>query len=86
MKHIEAIYEEGVLRPLEPLELEEHQRVTITIRENGDALDDVDDAAFRQWCAQEAGEDVPSIEEVRQALSSICGSMVEVIRSERDAR
>ena len=86
MKQLEAVYEEGVLRPLEPLELEEHQRVTITIRETGDALDDLDDVDFRQWCAQEAGEDVPSIEEVRQALSSICGSMVDVIRAERDAR
>ena len=86
MKQLEAVYEKGVLRPLEPLALEEYQRVTITIREKGDALDEVDDVAFRQWCAQEAGEDVPSIEEVRQALSSISGSMVDVIRCERDAR
>jgi len=82
----EAVYEEGVLRPLEPLALEEHQRVTIIISENCDALDGLEDAAFRAWCAQEAGDDVPSIEEVRQSLSSIQGSMVDVIRAERDAR
>jgi predicted DNA-binding antitoxin AbrB/MazE fold protein len=86
MKQIEAVYEEGVLRPLEPLELEEHQRVTIIISENCDALDDLEDAAFRAWCAQQAGDDVPNIEEVRQSLSSIQGSMVDVIRAERDAR
>jgi predicted DNA-binding antitoxin AbrB/MazE fold protein len=28
----EAIYEDGVLKPLEPIKLPEHQRVTITIQ------------------------------------------------------
>jgi len=28
----EAIYEDGVLKPLEPIKLSEHQRVTITIQ------------------------------------------------------
>jgi predicted DNA-binding antitoxin AbrB/MazE fold protein len=28
----EAIYENGVLKPLEPIKLPEHQRVTITIQ------------------------------------------------------
>jgi predicted DNA-binding antitoxin AbrB/MazE fold protein len=30
---VEAIYENGVLRPLQPLSLEEHQRVTLTVDE-----------------------------------------------------
>jgi predicted DNA-binding antitoxin AbrB/MazE fold protein len=29
---IEAIYEDGVLKPLEPVPLEEHQRVTVAIQ------------------------------------------------------
>ena len=29
----QAIYEEGVFRPLEPLELREHQRVELTVTE-----------------------------------------------------
>lgn len=29
---LEAIYEDGVLKPLEPIKLPEHQRVTITIQ------------------------------------------------------
>ena len=33
-RHLEAIYEQGVLRPLEPLVLEEHQRVRLTIEES----------------------------------------------------
>ena len=31
--HLEAVYEQGVLRPLEPLALEEHQRVRVTVEE-----------------------------------------------------
>lgn len=34
-KRLEAVYENGVLRPLEPLDLEEHQRVTVTIEASG---------------------------------------------------
>jgi predicted DNA-binding antitoxin AbrB/MazE fold protein len=34
-KRLEAVYENGVLRFLEPVDLEEHQRVTVTIDENG---------------------------------------------------
>lgn len=32
-KHLEAVYEHGVLRPLEPLQLAEHQRVRLTVDE-----------------------------------------------------
>jgi len=31
--HFEAVYEQGVLRPLEPLALVEHQRVRVTVDE-----------------------------------------------------
>jgi len=29
--HFEAVYEQGVLRPLEPLALAEHQQVRVTV-------------------------------------------------------
>ncbi len=32
-KQVEAVYENGLLRPLEPLPLKEHQRVTVVITE-----------------------------------------------------
>jgi predicted DNA-binding antitoxin AbrB/MazE fold protein len=32
-KYVKAVYENGLLRPLEPLPLEEHQRVTVVITE-----------------------------------------------------
>ena len=33
LRHLEAIYEQGVLRPIEPLVLAEHQRVRLTLDE-----------------------------------------------------
>jgi predicted DNA-binding antitoxin AbrB/MazE fold protein len=37
--NVDAIYENGVLRPLEPLLLEEHQRVRVTVSSiSGDSL------------------------------------------------
>ena len=86
MKQVTAIYEAGVLRPLEPLDLEEHQHVTLTINEHSDTRNDLDDAAFRAWCAQEAGENIPDIDTIRRELASIPGSLVDMIRAERDAR
>jgi len=32
-RHLVAVYEQGVLRPLEPLALAEHQRVELTLEE-----------------------------------------------------
>ena len=84
-REIDAIYENGVLRPLEPLDLEEQQRVRITI-DNGDPLADLLDTEFMAWCARKGAGDVPSIEEVRQMLSKIKGSMADVVIAERDER
>ena len=83
-KQLRVIYENGVLRPLEPVDLEERQRYSIEIvRAAGDepALDE----EFIESCAPDNGRDV-SIEEVRQALSSIPGSLSDDIRAERDRR
>src|SRR5262245_20355198 len=84
-REIDAIYENGLLRPLEPLDLEEQQRVRITI-DNVYPLADLLDTEFMEWCAHKAAGDVPSIEEVRQMLSKIKGSMADVISAERDER
>jgi predicted DNA-binding antitoxin AbrB/MazE fold protein len=51
---IAAIYEHGVLRPLEPLDLDEYQRVTITIADDGEGEEDLFDPAFMQWCAEQS--------------------------------
>jgi predicted DNA-binding antitoxin AbrB/MazE fold protein len=84
-KPIEVIYENGVLRPLEPLGLEEHQRVTVTIAEDGEGQEDLFDPEFTQWCAEQS-RNAPSLEEMRQSLSKIRGSMADVVIAERTER
>jgi predicted DNA-binding antitoxin AbrB/MazE fold protein len=84
-RQIEAIYENGVLRPLAPLGLEEHQRVTITIADDGEGDEGLFDPEFMQWCAEQS-RNAPSLEEVRKALSKIRGSMADVVMAERDER
>ncbi len=78
-----AVPENGVLRPLEPLPLREHQEVTLTVSdsEQGDWLDE----AFLRHLEIQADESV-TLEEVRTALAKIPGSMVEDFRKERDDR
>ena len=89
MKHIEVIYTHGVFRPAAPLELplEEGQHLTLILPEHGAEVEPFEeDEDLRQWCAEQAGEQVPSLEEVRQTLSKIPGSMADVVIAERDER
>jgi predicted DNA-binding antitoxin AbrB/MazE fold protein len=81
-KQIEAIYENGVLRPLGSADLEERQRYVLEI-EPIEGHEPQLDEEFIASCAPENGRDV-SIEEVRKALSSIPGSLSDDIRAERD--
>ena len=80
VKELKAIYENGVLRPLEPLELDEHQHVVIMV---SDSSEDWLDNAYMQSCASEADDNV-SLEDVRKALSKIPGSLTEDFIQERD--
>ena len=88
-KYIEVIYTNGVFRPSGPLELEleEGQRLTFLLPEHGAEQDQfVEDEDLRRWCADQAGEKVPSLEEVRRTLSKIPGAMADVVIAERDER
>ena len=81
-KQIEAIYENGVLRPLGTVDLEEHQLYRLVVIRTDDDEPALDEA-FIASCAPDDSRDV-SIEEVRQALSAIPGSLSDAIRAERD--
>ena len=88
-KHIEVIYTKGVFRPAAPLELElaEGQHLTLVLPENDTEWEPfVEDEDLRKWCAEQAGEQVPSLEDVRRTLSTIPGSMADVVIAERDER
>jgi predicted DNA-binding antitoxin AbrB/MazE fold protein len=86
-KHIEVIYTNGVFRLTAPLELElrEGQHLMFLLPENGAELElFVEDEDMRQWCAEQAGEQIPSLEDIRRMLSKILGPMAEVVIAERD--
>ena len=86
-KTLEAIYENGLLRPLEPLLLKEHQQVTVTITDEiTDEIDSWIDHEFMDEVKREVAlmGPAPTLEEVRQALSTIPGNLSDDIRAERD--
>ena len=82
-RSLQAVYEQGVLRPLEPLPLQEHQQVTVTVSDQEEA--DWLDATFLRYLEAQADDSV-TLEQVRSALAKIPGSMVEDFRRERDER
>jgi predicted DNA-binding antitoxin AbrB/MazE fold protein len=84
-KTLQAIYENGVLRPLEPLGLQENQQVAIVVSELPIARSEEEwlDVDYLQHAAREADDRV-SLEEVREALAKIPGSLTADFVAERD--
>ena len=83
-QQVEAVYEHGVLRPLEPILLAEAQHVSLTITDSLTGRRRQDLNLVEQARAEVAGLDrIPTIEEVRSALASIPGSLSEDIVAER---
>jgi predicted DNA-binding antitoxin AbrB/MazE fold protein len=85
---VEAIYEKGVLRPLQPLGLKESERVMVSVvtatASDGPRLD-VEFTEKIKRELQDAGP-APGLEEVRRRLAKISGSMAAEIISERGER
>jgi predicted DNA-binding antitoxin AbrB/MazE fold protein len=84
-KTVQAVYEDGVLRPLEPILLEERQEVTVTISDEGNIPRDHPLLASSEEWANAAGDQV-SLDEVRRALATIRGSLSEAVIEERRDR
>jgi hypothetical protein len=76
------------LRPLEPLPLKEHQKVTVTVVEAAeDPLAPYLDSIPPHGLQRNADlKSKPSLEQVRAALSGIRGSFSDDIRAERERR
>jgi len=85
-QQVKVVYENGVLRPLEPLppQLQEHQHLTVTIDTLG-ALEARVDTACVAAAKRDADPSV-SLEEVRQILAKVPGTLAEAVRAERDER
>jgi predicted DNA-binding antitoxin AbrB/MazE fold protein len=84
-RDLKAVYENGVLRPLESLPFGEKQIVTITVSDGADVPDDLVDTEFLADC-QTLADDSVTLEQVRAALAKIPGSMAEQIICERADR
>ncbi len=86
---IDAVYQDGVLRPLQPLDLAENERVVVTIAQDAtaiaSALADTDYVeSLRRRLAN--ADPAPSLEEVRRRLANIPGSMTADFIAEREDR
>ena len=84
-KRLQAVYKDGVLKPLEALPLEEMQQVTVTITDSPTIDDDL--AGYfttEEWAA--ASQDDITWDDVRQALSRISGSLSDAVIAQRQER
>jgi predicted DNA-binding antitoxin AbrB/MazE fold protein len=85
---VEAIYEKGVLRPLQPLDLKEHERVVVSVVKatapGGSTLDLNYIEKIRR--GERHSGPAPGLEEIRRRLAKISGSMAAEIISERGER
>lgn len=84
---LQAVYEGGALRPLQPLQpqLREHQQVTLTLAEEAESSSERLDFAFRAAAQAEADTDV-DIAAVRDALAQLPGSLTGDCIAERNER
>jgi predicted DNA-binding antitoxin AbrB/MazE fold protein len=88
-RQVEAVYENGMLRPLEPLGLDEHQQVTLRIVDSSeDPLHPYLDLAYIECVKREvdAMDYIPSIEEVRAITSKDPTSWADAIIADREDR
>lgn len=83
---IDAIYENGVLRPLVPVNLAEHQQVSIVIRLKGEEDEDEEDESEYMPFVAEDGDPNITWEEVHKATENIPGSLADQIIRDRDER
>ena len=82
---VEAIYENGALRPLQPLELAEQERVTLDIVPSNPDVD-LDHAFIARCRAEVAGLEKMSLEQIQVMLSGMTGTFEEAIHEQRGPR
>lgn len=80
IQQLEAVWQGGVLRPLHPLDLQENQKVSLTVQATAD--EGLLDTEYVRYCEANADYSI-TLEQVRQALTSISGSMIEDFIAER---
>ena len=84
-KSFQAVYRDGVLQPLERVPVEERQQVTVTISDPTNVGQDLAGYFTPEEWAEAVHDDI-SLDEVRQALSTISGSLSEAVIALRQER
>jgi hypothetical protein len=84
-KRLQAVCSDGVLQPLGPLPLEERQQVTLTITDAAEVGEDLKGYFTPEEWSKAEHDDI-SLEQVRQALSTISGSLSEAVIALREER
>jgi predicted DNA-binding antitoxin AbrB/MazE fold protein len=80
LSDFEAVYENGVLRPLAALPLAEREHVKVTVVRAVD--EDWLDSQYMEACAVDADPAI-TLEQVRSSLAKIRGSMDDAIHADR---
>lgn len=85
---VHAVYENGVLRPLQPLDLREHERVLVSVVKAAALSRSSLAVEFTEKVKRELqdAEPAPGLEEVRKRLAKIPGSMASEIIAQRGKR
>ncbi len=85
---VDAVYENGVLRPLQPLDLKEHEHVRVSVIKAAAAGRSSLAVEYMEKISRDLrdAEPAPGLEEVRRRLSKIPGSMATEIAADRGER
>lgn len=83
IQSLEAIFENGMLRPMKPLDLKEHQIVTVVVQDHCE--EPWLDTDFLE-ASEDANDAGPSLQEVRLALSKMAGELTNDFIAEREDR
>jgi predicted DNA-binding antitoxin AbrB/MazE fold protein len=85
---VDAVYENGVLRPLQPLDLREHEHVRVSVVQAAGPGRSSLAVEYIERIKRELqdGEAAPGLEEVRRRLAKIPGSMAAEIVADRGER
>ena len=85
---VDAVYENGVLRPLQPLDLREHEHVVVSVvKANAPRRSSLDVDYIEKMKRELQDADTgPGLDEVRRRLSKISGSMAAEMVADRGER
>ena len=85
-RQLEAIFQGGMLRPLQPLNLLEDQKVVVTVATiPATNEEEFLDEEFHRYCESRADYSV-TLEQVRSESASIPGSLADDIIADREER